>query len=222
MTHLPHVFVAVVSEVQFVCCDDFIAPVVIIIRICLEISDIQALIEVDLVTCSPYRWSSFQLNQLYSEFWYICHIKMNLISVNFIYSCVFSHKKPSPGKGQPRISTLIQILPLVNQERGLTRMYRATTGTGKMFRTGISFSLLPLKIYWGKHIQPDGETKTKSPYVQHVFLAEHAVNVLSEACRTSSNTKEDWLLIWTPCSILKGKQHRLADKRWMSGWVERL
>lgn len=49
MTHLPHVFVAVVSEVQFVCRDDFIAPVVIIIWICWEpkMCDIQTLIEVD-------------------------------------------------------------------------------------------------------------------------------------------------------------------------------
>ena len=64
------------------------------------------------------------------------------------YSCVcFVHTNPSPGIGQPRISTLIQILPLGNHERGLTRMYRPITGAGKMFWTGISFSLLPMKIY---------------------------------------------------------------------------
>lgn len=49
MTHLPHIFVAVVSEVQFVCSYDFIASAVIIIRICWEskklIIDIQLLIE---------------------------------------------------------------------------------------------------------------------------------------------------------------------------------
>lgn len=78
-----------------------------------------------------------------------------LAGIIHVSACV--HTNPSPGIGQPRISTLIQILPLLNQERGLTRMYRATTGTGKMFWTGISFSLLPLKIYWGKHIQPVGE-----------------------------------------------------------------
>lgn len=37
VTHLPHFFVAVVSEVQVVCCYDLIASVVIIIWICWEI-----------------------------------------------------------------------------------------------------------------------------------------------------------------------------------------
>lgn len=53
MTHLPHFFIAVVSEVQVVCGYDFIASVVIIIWICGEseiiviIIDIQRLKEVD-------------------------------------------------------------------------------------------------------------------------------------------------------------------------------
>lgn len=76
----------------------------------------------------------------------------------FFFPSLLANTKPSPGRGQPRISALMQMLPLLNQERGLTLMYLATTGAGKMFRTGISFSLLPLKIYWGKHIRPDGET----------------------------------------------------------------
>ncbi len=47
VTHLPHFFVAVVSEIQVVCCYDFIASVVIIIWICGEqeniVIDIQRL-----------------------------------------------------------------------------------------------------------------------------------------------------------------------------------
>lgn len=62
-------------------------------------------------------------------------------------SSAIANTKRSPGRGQPRISTLMQMLPLLNQERGLTLMYLATTGAGKKLRTGISFSLLPLKIY---------------------------------------------------------------------------
>lgn len=65
----------------------------------------------------------------------------------FFFPSLLANTKPSPGRGQPRISALMQMLPLLNQERGLTLMYLATTGAGKMFRTGISFSLLPLKIY---------------------------------------------------------------------------
>lgn len=34
VTHLPHVFVAVVSEVQFVGCYDFVASAVIVVWIC--------------------------------------------------------------------------------------------------------------------------------------------------------------------------------------------
>lgn len=55
-----------------------------------------------------------------------------------------------PGKGQPRISSLMQMLPSWNQERGLMRMYRATSGTGSMFSTGVSFSLFPSKIWAGQ------------------------------------------------------------------------
>lgn len=37
LTHLPHFFVAVVSEVQLVCCYDFVPSVIIIIWICWEL-----------------------------------------------------------------------------------------------------------------------------------------------------------------------------------------
>ncbi|KAL2302717.1 hypothetical protein Nmel_010163 [Mimus melanotis] len=72
-----------------------------------------------------------------------------------------------PGRGQPRISSLMQMLPSWNQERGLMRMYRATSGTGSMFSTGISFSLFPSKI-WAAQTGGDGNI-TASNWLSLVF-----------------------------------------------------
>lgn len=62
-------------------------------------------------------------------------------------SCRKGGRTHSPGNGQPRTSSLMQMLPLSNQDCGLRRMYRATVGTGSSLRTGISFSLFPSNIY---------------------------------------------------------------------------
>lgn len=121
------------------------------------------------VSTSRPAWAD-TFTTLYSEYWTITWIRQICLSfqkdgwyrsVNLEEKQLFKPGQtglvpadPSPGKGQPRISTLMQMLPLVNQDWGLTRMYRATIGVGRMFRTGISFSWLPLKIYWGEHIPP--------------------------------------------------------------------
>ena len=78
VTHLPHLFVAVVSEVQVVRCYDFIASVVIIIRICWEykeiVTDILELEAVEWLTLVISKERNDQLMSGLSRLKYAAHL----------------------------------------------------------------------------------------------------------------------------------------------------